>query len=41
MQGKITVDNTLEERLRLLEDQALPELRTALFGSNPDRKFTD
>jgi V-type H+-transporting ATPase subunit E len=30
--GKIELDNTLEERLRLLERSALPKLRAALFG---------
>ncbi|KAI1798155.1 ATPase V1/A1 complex subunit E [Ganoderma leucocontextum] len=36
---RITIDNTLDERLRLLEDRMLPEIRTDLFGSNPNRKF--
>ena len=59
---RITLDNTLDERLRLLEDrvctsssddcgiaghvanlnclvQMLPEIRTDLFGTNPNRKF--
>ncbi|KAI0693933.1 ATPase V1/A1 complex subunit E [Cerioporus squamosus] len=36
---RITLDNTLDERLRLLEDRMLPEIRTDLFGSNPNRKF--
>jgi len=37
--GRITLDNTLEERLRLLEDKMLPEIRYELFGQNPNRKF--
>jgi len=37
--GRITLDNTLEERLRLLEDKMLPEIRHELFGANENRKF--
>ncbi|KAL0570743.1 V-ATPase V1 sector subunit E [Marasmius crinis-equi] len=37
--GRITVDNTLDERLRLLEDRMLPEIRNDLFGPNENRKF--
>ncbi|SOV02799.1 probable Vacuolar ATP synthase subunit E [Ustilago sp. UG-2017a] len=37
--GKITINNTLEERLRLLEDRMLPEIRLDLFGPNQNRKF--
>ncbi|KAJ3510455.1 hypothetical protein NLJ89_g4664 [Agrocybe chaxingu] len=37
--GRITLDNTLEERLRLLEDKMLPEIRNELFGANENRKF--
>lgn len=36
---KITIDNTLEERLRLIEEQMLPIIRTDLFGPNPNRHF--
>ncbi|KAJ3542228.1 hypothetical protein NM688_g5996 [Phlebia brevispora] len=36
---RITLDNTLDERLRLLEDRMLPEIRYDLFGANPNRKF--
>ncbi|KAI0746836.1 ATPase V1/A1 complex subunit E [Daedaleopsis nitida] len=36
---RITLDNTLDERLRLLEDRMLPEIRRDLFGTNPNRKF--
>ncbi|KAJ6567735.1 ATPase, V1/A1 complex, subunit E [Mycena vulgaris] len=36
---RITLDNTLDERLRLLEDRMLPEIRMDLFGPNPNRKF--
>ncbi|KDN39541.1 putative vacuolar ATP synthase subunit E [Tilletiaria anomala UBC 951] len=37
--GRIKVDNTLDERLRLLEEQMLPEIRMDLFGPNENRKF--
>ncbi|KAK1231383.1 V-ATPase V1 sector subunit E [Marasmius sp. AFHP31] len=37
--GRITLDNTLDERLRLLEDRMLPEIRNDLFGANENRKF--
>jgi len=36
---KIKIDNTLDERLRLLEDRMLPEIRKDLFGVNENRKF--
>jgi len=36
---RITIDNTLDERLRLLEDRMLPEIRKDLFGANENRKF--
>ncbi|KAF8880499.1 ATPase V1/A1 complex subunit E [Infundibulicybe gibba] len=36
---RITLDNTLDERLRLLEDRMLPEIRNDLFGANENRKF--
>ncbi|KAI6044535.1 ATPase V1 A1 complex subunit E [Pisolithus marmoratus] len=36
---RITIDNTLDERLRLLEDKMLPEIRVDLFGPNLNRKF--
>ncbi|WVQ87624.1 hypothetical protein IAS59_001351 [Cryptococcus gattii] len=39
MGGKIKVDNTLEERLKILEEKMLPELRHDLFGPNENRKF--
>lgn len=37
--GKIEINNTFDERLKLLEDTALPSIRTALFGENVNRKF--
>ncbi|KAG7092187.1 hypothetical protein E1B28_008556 [Marasmius oreades] len=37
--GRITLNNTLDERLRLLEDRMLPEIRNDLFGANENRKF--
>lgn len=36
--GRIKVDNTLDQRLHLLEEKMLPELRTMLYGKNPNRK---
>ncbi|KAL5353329.1 V-ATPase V1 sector subunit E [Pseudogymnoascus australis] len=39
--GKIDINNTLDERLRLLQDNALPAIRTTLFGKNENRKFYD
>lgn len=39
--GKIDINNTFEERLRLLETDGLPTVRTVLFGENQNRKFKD
>lgn len=39
--GKIEINNTFEERLRLLKETALPSMRTTLFGPNENRKFHD
>ncbi|VDB88174.1 Bgt-4027 [Blumeria graminis f. sp. tritici] len=39
--GKIEINNTFEERLRLLRDSALPSIRQTLFGKNENRKFYD
>ncbi|XP_065183823.1 V-type proton ATPase subunit E-like [Sycon ciliatum] len=39
--GKIKVANTLESRLEMVSSQMLPQIRTALFGKNPNRKFDD
>ncbi|KAK4170376.1 putative vacuolar atp synthase [Cladorrhinum sp. PSN259] len=39
--GKIDIDNTFEARLDLLRESALPAMRKALFGENPNRKFFD
>ncbi|ROT37548.1 vacuolar ATP synthase subunit E [Sodiomyces alkalinus F11] len=39
--GKIEINNTFEERLKLLQDSALPAVRETLFGQNPNRKFFD
>ncbi|KAK8099257.1 H(+)-transporting V1 sector ATPase subunit E [Apiospora kogelbergensis] len=39
--GKITINNTFEERLQLLQTAALPAVRKTLFGPNPNRKFFD
>ncbi|CAG8017017.1 unnamed protein product [Penicillium salamii] len=40
-EGKITINNSFEERLRLLEIDALPAVRETLFGKNPNRRFYD
>ena len=39
--GKIDINNTFEERLKILETDALPNVRTTLFGENKNRKFKD
>lgn len=39
--GRIRVCNTLEKRLEMISRQLLPQVRTALFGRNPNRKFND
>ncbi|ODQ64565.1 vacuolar ATP synthase subunit E [Nadsonia fulvescens var. elongata DSM 6958] len=39
--GKIEVNNTLEERLKLASDESLPAIRTAVFGPSKTRKFFD
>ena len=39
--GKIEINNTFEERLRLLESDALPSVRQTLFGKNQNRRFYD
>jgi len=39
--GRIKVNNTLEARLELIAAQLVPQVRTALFGRNVNRKFTD
>ena len=40
-QGKIEINNTFEERLRICETDALPSVRVTLFGQNENRKFND
>ena len=39
--GRIRVRSTLESRLDLIAEQIVPQIRTALFGPNPNRKFFD
>jgi len=39
--GRIKISNTLEARLDLIAQQLVPEVRGALFGRNPNRKFAD
>jgi len=39
--GRIDINDTFEERLRLLETEALPHIRLTLFGENKNRKFKD
>ena len=39
--GRIDINNTFDERLELLATDALPSVRTTLFGENKNRKFKD
>ncbi|KAI4145708.1 MAG: hypothetical protein L6R39_003714 [Caloplaca ligustica] len=39
--GRIDINNTLDERLKLLETEALPMVRASLFGKNENRRFQD
>ena len=39
--GRFRVVNTLDNRLDLVSQQTLPQLRTLLFGANPNRRFDD
>lgn len=39
--GKIEINNTFEERLKMCETDALPSVRVTLFGRNENRKFYD
>jgi len=39
--GKIRMRSTLETRLENVARENLPQIRNALFGANPNRKFTD
>ncbi|XP_011876547.1 PREDICTED: V-type proton ATPase subunit E [Vollenhovia emeryi] len=39
--GRIKISNTLETRLELIAQQLIPEIRSALFGHNTNRKFND
>ncbi|CAG8619830.1 32878_t:CDS:2, partial [Racocetra persica] len=39
--GRIRINNTLEKRLSLAQEEMLPEIRVLLFGPSPNRKFTD
>lgn len=39
--ARIDINNTFEERLKLLETEALPSVRVTLFGENENRKFKD
>lgn len=39
--GKIRVVNTLESRLGLIFQHSIPQIRVALFGWNPNRKFVN
>ncbi|XP_066138636.1 V-type proton ATPase subunit E [Euwallacea fornicatus] len=40
-QNRIKISNTLEARLELISQQLIPQIRTALFGRNLNRKFSD
>ncbi|KAG5887425.1 hypothetical protein JTB14_024624 [Gonioctena quinquepunctata] len=39
--NKIKISNTMEARLDLISQQLVPQIRTALFGRNVNRRFTD
>jgi len=39
--GRIDINNTFEERLKLLQEEGLPHIRNSLFGENVNRKFKD
>ncbi|XP_063216577.1 V-type proton ATPase subunit E [Bacillus rossius redtenbacheri] len=39
--ARIKISNTLEARLELIAQQLVPEIRNALFGRNPNRKFAE
>ena len=39
--GKIDTNNTLEERLKLLSEEALPAIRLQIFGPSTSSKFFD
>nr|WCR32676.1 V-type proton ATPase subunit E [Plagiodera versicolora] len=39
--NKIKISNTMEARLDLIAQQLVPQIRTALFGRNANRRFTD
>ena len=39
--GKIELNNTFEERLKMCETDALPSARVTLFGENENRRFHD
>ncbi|XP_014251581.1 V-type proton ATPase subunit E isoform X1 [Cimex lectularius] len=39
--GRIKISNTLESRLDLISQLLVPQIRNALFGKNPNRKFDD
>jgi len=40
-EGKIRVISTLDSRLEAISHKMIPEIRGALFGKNPNRKFND
>jgi V-type H+-transporting ATPase subunit E len=39
--GKIEINNTFEERLKICETDELPSVRNTLFGKNKNRRFFD
>jgi hypothetical protein len=39
--GRIDINNTFEERLKLLQEEGLPQIRNSLFGENVNRRFKD
>lgn len=39
--GKIEINNSFDERLKISETDALPSIRFTLFGKNENRRFYD
>jgi len=39
--GKIEINNTFDERMKMCETDALPSVRVTLFGQNDNRHFRD
>jgi len=41
MGGRISVSNTLDDRIKRIFHERMPQIRESLFGANPNRKFRD